>query len=540
MHRVDQAYQKIRQLVGFVQSGKITIQQAIASVSEQDIELVSLPSIKENIDDTFLLDRGMVISKGAASGRVIFSVENINKYSGPIILVKNSIINSDFGYLDKIQGLWLFQEDISSHAAIVIRVMGKPCVTLTKNEVSCSKKDYIKINNYIVREGDHITIDGFSGAVYSKNCVIAVPSTFEEYNVLMSWLDELNKMKIYANADLPNEVRKGYDFFADGIDVRTEHMFFEPERLNIFRQMLFSEDAVQKNNFLLQLTAYQANDFYELYQISKGKPITIRLLDPPLHEFLPANKEALIALANGLGLSVNKTKRIINNLREQNPMLGCRGARLLVLQPDIVRLQSAAMFSAAKKFIEQEKGSVYLKICIPMVSFIEEIDHIKQIIETTFAELFALTTHAQSKKFQYFFGIMVETPRISLLSDRLIGKIQFVSFGTNDLTALTFGFSRGDMYKRYFNFYKQKLIANFDPFFQLDNAVSSLVSLTIQNLKNSSSEIQFGLCGEQASEKETIKFCQKIGMTSLSCSPAKIPVVKLLVAKAKIEDTTEF
>lgn len=521
----EQAKNKLTFLIQEYKKGKIEIKKVVESVSLSDLSLLIVPSIKLNGNEEKITG-GKSIFNGAAVGRVCFSTDSIKKYSGPTILVKSRMRGDDLGNLSDVSGIWLLEEDTTSHAAIVIRVMNKPCVTMTNGVFHGNR---LIVAGTEIKEGDYVTIDGTNGNIYKGRLDVTKPQPFPEFDVFVSLLNKINKMRVYANADLPEEVKEAYKYGADGVDARTEHMFFAPDRLYIFRRLLFAQSSSFYKKDFENLMLAQFKDFLELFKLSNGAPITVRLLDPPPHEFLPETVKDEKGFADSLNISLGQARDLVKTFREQNPMLGFRGARLLICRPDIIRLQCNAMFQAAMEYLKKNKnGNVVLRVCVPMIDFVEEIDRIRSVVSESYSKIFEKVDPHCKERFVFLFGIMVETPRISILSRELKNRVDFVSFGTNDLTALTFGMSRGDMAERYFDFYKKELVEEVDPFVCLDKAVMELIKTTKNNLEE---RVWCGLCGEQAIDERSMLFCKNVGLNSISVAPSMIPIAKLIISK---------
>ncbi|MCM8818977.1 MAG: pyruvate, phosphate dikinase, partial [Candidatus Omnitrophica bacterium] len=527
--------------VDMVKEGLITKEEAIMRVEPSQIDQLLHPIIdpKAKVEP---VAKGLPASPGAASGKIVFTAdkaEEIGK-TEPVILVREETSPDDIHGMATAQGILTSRGGMTSHAAVVARGMGKPCVVGCGALQIDEEKGVMKIKDIELKEMDWITIDGGSGNVMVGKVPTIEAGITGEFETLMKWVDEFRKIGVRANADIPKDAKKAREFGAEGIGLcRTEHMFFAPERLPIVVEMIMSETEEERRKALDKLLPFQKEDFKGLFKEMKGYPVIIRTLDPPLHEFLPKREELMveIALMKERKESEEKIKekekilKRVEQLHEFNPMLGHRGCRLGITYPEITEMQARAIMEAACE-LAKEGETVIPEIMIPLVGNVEELRNQKEIVVRVAEEVM----NKYGIRIKYMVGTMIEVPRAALTADQIAKEADFFSFGTNDLTQMTLGFSRDDAGKFLF-FYIDKKILKDDPFMTLDQeGVGQLVKMGIEKGRQSNPNLEVGICGEHGGDPESVKFCHKIGMNYVSCSPYRIPIAKLAAAQAAIEE----
>ena len=518
---------KVLKLIEAVDKKAKTKSEALLEINEFDIEVLLKPSVIEGESATVAFI-GKPACTGAVSGVVCFEAHKLEEYRdkfGTVIWVTNHINNDDLCYLKYADAICAFKEDPSSHAIIVTRVNNVPCITLIDGAQLHANR--IEFTSGTIQEGAIITIDAFNGKVYASAQKVTSPDSKKLINTILSWSDENSKLSIHANADTAIEANAGLQFGAKGVDPRSEHMFFHPHSLKVFRKVILGRENVDKS--LEELKEIQRKDILQLMKTMGALPIKIRLLDPPLHEFLPEDSKQLKILATELNISTAELKKTIDTLQEDNPMMGHRGVRLLLTFPEILENQVLAIFEAA--YDESLKDvAVNPVIIIPMVVHESEVIAIKKVISKVQKTL----EQKYGRSISYKVGVMIETPRACIIADKIAPHVSYFSFGTNDLTGLTFAFSRGDVYKKFLKHYLDKSLLNNDPFSHLDTAVIRLMEMSVKKGRIANKNLRVGICGEQASEKNGVFACHLLGLNSISCSPHRIPVVRLFAAQAAI------
>ncbi|MFN7709545.1 MAG: putative PEP-binding protein [Holosporales bacterium] len=526
----QQAESRFAELFNAIETKHLSPDEAILKINEIDIEFMNKPSVPTDQQNLQLISKGEAITTGAASGRVYFNLKEAKealRRGENVILFREKLTNDDLAIFSQIAGVVSSKEDPSTHAAIVIKVLDKPFVThLTVTSLDDDGADF---NGIALKNGDEVTIDSFNACFYKGGTSLIQPVSTPAYKALMEKITQRCPLDLHGNSDTPEEAVIALHYGATGVEPRTEHMFFQPEKLALFRKVIFGRSGRHIEQSLEELVQLQAEDFYQLFKVVNGLPLVVRLLDPPLHEFVPTDEATLDELASGIGIARAELDAQLRHLHETNPMMGKRGARLLITRPDITKAQATAMFRAMKR-AQSEALSVNLKINIPMVSEVQEILFIKKIIQE------ACDAESKQQKPHYQVGIMIETPRAALLAAEIAPHVDFISYGTNDLTAQTFAFSRGDVYEKFLNTYFDLGILKADPFITLDEAVKKLITLSVQDLKKHNPKVHVGLCGEQGSNAESAVFLYETGLDSISCNPAAIPRIKLALAKKYIQN----
>ena len=524
----------IKIAVDMVHEGKINTNDALIRVEPESLNQLLHPTLDNNAKSDFLI-RGMPASPGAVSGKIVLESDDAVKLSAAgesVILVRLETSPEDIAGMHAASGILTSRGGMTSHAAVVARGMGRACIT-GANELRIDfENKIIFFGEKKLQSGTEITIDGSSGNVYLGQVPTVYPEMSESFVTLMKWADKLRRLKVRTNAETPNDAKTAIKFGAEGIGLcRTEHMFFDENRINVMRQMILAEDSNERENALDKLLPMQRKDFEDLFLIMKGLPVTIRLLDPPLHEFLPNNEKDMISLSTTTGISLEKIKEQSLKLHEANPMLGHRGCRLAVSYPEICEMQSKAIFEAAVNIQKKINQKVNVEIMIPLASTSKEIDVCKEIIDKVASTI----TIKMKEKIDYLVGTMIELPRAALCADQLASSADFFSFGTNDLTQTTFGISRDDI-GNFFNKYLEDGIFQNDPFISIDKeAVGSLLKIGIKKGKETNKFLKLGVCGEHGGDPNSIDFFEEIGLDYISASPFRIPIARLAAAQSIIK-----
>lgn len=533
--RTAQAAVKIA--VDMVEEGLIDEKEAILRIQPEQIEQLLHPTFDtEERKNAKVIAKGLAASPGAATGKVVFDAKTAEEWAEKgekVILVRPETSPEDVGGMNSAQGILTSRGGMTSHAAVVARGMGKPCIVgCEEMEVDEENKQF-KANGVVVKEGEWISIDGSTGEVMLGQLKTVVPEGLVGYvGKILEWADKFRKLGVRANADIPRDAEVARRFGAEGIGLcRTEHMFFEADRIPIVRRMIVAKTKEQRQEALDKLLPMQKEDFKGLFRIMKGLPVTIRLLDPPLHEFLPHEEEAIEQLAKDMGISVEELKETVESLKEFNPMLGHRGCRLAITYPEIAVMQTEAIILAAIELKKEEGIEVIPEIMLPLVGHINEMKYLKNIIVETVEKL--MKEHGVELK--YLVGTMIEVPRAALTADQIAEEAEFFSFGTNDLTQMTFGFSRDDAGK-FLKDYLDKNILPDDPFKKLDReGVGQLLKIAKEKALPVRPDIKLGICGEHGGEPSSIEFCHMVGLNYVSCSPFRVPVARLAAAQAAIK-----
>lgn len=508
---------KLKYLLYKYNKKQISESDLIKEIDQDDLYFLLKPSFPAEINHLEEVGRGIPVCKGASVGRVVFSTSSAMKsiaQGEETILFKNKLSNDDLSILNKLEGVICKNEDSSTHASIVIKVSDTPYIT----QVSTNGKN--------LQEGMIVSLDAFNGIIYEGPCDLITPKKTDNICKLMEIIDKECPIEIHANADTPSELKAALEYTATGADPRTEHMFLEPHKLRLFRKVIFIKDQAASKQALRELGKIQTEDFEKMFEAADGLPVVIRLLDPPLEEFIPKDAIHIQDLAKDIGTSEKDLVNEMQELHEENPMMGHRGIRLLITRPEILDLQILSMFKALKK-VENKGGKVNLLINIPMVIDPNEVTFVQQRIDII------KKNNSKFKDLKYKIGIMVETPRAVILASELAKNIDFISFGTNDLTGQTCAFSRGDIYSKFLNYYLEKKIIPENPFVTLDKAVKILIKKTVQDMKEINPQIKIGLCGEQGNDPESALFLYKVGLDSISCNLSSIPQIKLYLAQHK-------
>lgn len=533
--RTAQAAIKIA--VDLVDEGLISKNDALLRVDAKSLDQLLHPIFNtESLNNAKKIAEGLAASPGAATGKIYFSAKDVeDAYKNgekELILVRKETSPEDIEGMNVASGILTIHGGMTSHAAVVARGMGKCCVSgCTSLSINDIDRTLTTSNGDIFHEGDYISLDGSTGFVYGNKIETKEAEISGYFEKFMSWADSVRTLGVRVNADTPKDALTALKFGADGIGLcRTEHMFFEKERIFNFRKMIIANTKEEREKTLNDILPYQKDDFYKLMKVMDKKEVTIRLLDPPLHEFLPKTNKDINELANALKLEFSELKQRIESLKEFNPMMGYRGCRLSVSYPEITIMQTKAIIEAAVK-LEKEGIRANPEIMIPLIVDINELKYVKKLIKDTADKIIK----DNNSSVIYKIGTMIETPRACLIADLLAEKAEFFSFGTNDLTQLTYGFSRDDSPK-FLNSYYEKNILEQDPFASIDiQGVGSLVKNGVNLGKRVRNDISLGICGEHGGDPKTINFCQSIGLSYVSCSPYRIPISRLAAAQAAIK-----
>jgi len=528
--RSTQAALKIA--VDMAEGGLITREEAVRNINAGQLDQLLHPMLDPDAEKT-VLAKGLPASPGAASGELVFDADeavHLKAQGHTVILARIETSPEDVQGMHAAVGILTTRGGMTSHAAVVARGMGRPCVVGASSVVVDLERETLSAGGTLLHKGDVVTIDGSTGQIIKGRVPTREPELSEDFTNLMQWADGFRRMRIRANADTPADARQARAFGAEGIGLcRTEHMFFENGRILAMREMILAEDQEGRRRALAKLLPAQRQDFIELFEIMAGLPVTIRLLDPPLHEFLPHGEEIIGEVAASMGVSVTRLKRRVAALSEFNPMLGQRGARLLVSYPEIVEMQGRAIFEAAIEAGKALHERVIPEIMVPLVATKGELDLVKERI----AGVAHAVENERGTNVAYSVGTMVELPRACLMAGEIGQSAEFFSFGTNDLTQTTFGLSRDDA-GRFLGEYADKGIIQHDPFVTLDKAVGELMQIAAERGRQTHPDLKIGICGEHGGDPETIGFCEKIGLDYVSCSPYRVPIARLAAAQAAL------
>ena len=526
----------IKIAVDLYNEGMITKEEALLKVEPKQLDQLLHPTFdSEVLKSVTPIATGLAASPGAACGKIYFTAADATKHAKDgedVILVRLETSPEDIEGMNLARGVLTIRGGMTSHAAVVARGMGRCCVSgcgeLTVNE---DNKTLTTSEGVVFKEGDYISIDGSTGKVYGTQVKTVEPEISGDFETFMSWADEVRKLEVRTNADTKRDAHQAVKFGAEGIGLcRTEHMFFEKDRIFAIREMIVSDTKEQRLKALAKLLPMQRGDFEELFKEMNGYPVTIRFLDPPLHEFVPHTEEEIKDLAKDLGVTFEELKTKIESLHEFNPMMGHRGCRLSITFPEIAVMQTRAVIEAA---INVEKSGIKVKpeIMIPLVGDPKELKYVKNIVVETIEKVF----EEQNYKVEYMIGTMIEIPRAALLADEIAEDAEFFSFGTNDLTQMTYGFSRDDAGK-FLNDYYEKQIFESDPFARVDTkGVGQLIEIAVEKGKKTRPNIELGICGEHGGDPSSIEFCHNVGLTYVSCSPFRVPIARLAAAQAAIK-----
>ncbi|MBI2174281.1 MAG: pyruvate, phosphate dikinase, partial [Candidatus Omnitrophica bacterium] len=522
----------------FVKEGLISKEQALLRIDSAQIDQLLHPTIDPSAKPK-VIAKGLPASPGAAVGKVVFNarraVELTEENSQQVILVREETSPEDIEGMAAAQGILTARGGMTSHAAVVGRGMGKCCV-VGCNEITVQEEEgFFKAGDVTIKELELLTLNGTTGEVMLGEVPLVQPQLTDSFKQLLEWADNTRRLGVRANADTPKDARVARDFGAEGIGLcRTEHMFFGEERLPVVRRMILAKDSAARKAALEKLLPFQKQDFIDIFAVMKGLPVTVRLLDPPLHEFLPNTEEEQKRIAEQIGIEVQQIRETVNSLHEINPMLGHRGCRLGITYPEINEMQAQAIFEAACE-LSRDGVKMVPEIMIPLVGHPNEFRIAKQTID----EVARRTLSRYKTNLTYLVGTMIEVPRAAIVADIIAQEAEFFSFGTNDLTQMTFGFSRDDIGKFLPHYLKNDILPA-DPFAKLDQeGVGALIRIGIQRGRATRKHLKVGICGEHGGEPSSIDFCHRSGMDYVSCSPYRVPVARLAAAQAVLREKAQ-
>ena len=521
-----------------VDEGMRTEEEAVLMIDPRNLDTLLHPQFDAAaLKKATPAGKGLGASPGAACGKVVFTAEEaaiqgIGGKGEKVVLVRLETSPEDITGMKAAQGILTVRGGMTSHAAVVARGMGTCCVSGCGEIIMNEEKKEFTLAGKTYHEGDIISIDGTTGNIYDGAIPTVDATIAGEFGRVMEWADKYRKLGVRTNADTPKDTAKAIELGAEGIGLcRTEHMFFDEERIFNLRKMILSETVEDREKYLNLLIPYQKGDFKEMYKELQGRPMTVRYIDPPLHEFIPKTEAEMKQLADAMGITVEKVQTVCNDLHEFNPMMGHRGCRLAVTYPEIARMQTRALMEAAIEVQEEEGFEIIPEIMIPLVGEVKELKYVKDVVVETAEQVKA----EKNSTMEYHIGTMIEIPRAALTADKIAEEAEFFSFGTNDLTQMTFGFSRDDAGKFLNSYYETKIYEQ-DPFAKLDQTgVGQLVRMAAEKGKATRPNIKLGICGEHGGDPQSVEFCHEVGLTYVSCSPFRVPIARLAAAQAAIK-----
>ena len=520
-----------------VDEGKITPEEAVCRIEAKSLDQLLHPTF-----DPAALKAGEVIgsalpaSPGAAAGKVYFTADEAkaaHEAGNRVVLVRLETSPEDIEGMHAAEGILTVRGGMTSHAAVVARGMGTACVSGCGEIKVHEEEKYFELGGHTIKEGDYISLDGSTGKIYLGDIKTVEASVGGDFGRIMAWADQFRTLHVRTNADTPADTKNAVKLGAEGIGLcRTEHMFFDPERIPKIRKMILSDTVEAREEALNELIPFQKGDFKAMYEALEGRPMTVRYLDPPLHEFVPTDPEDIKALAEDMGLTPEQVKAKCDELHEFNPMMGHRGCRLAVTYPEIAKMQTRAVMEAAIEVKEEKGYDIVPEIMIPLVGEKKELKFVKDIVVETAEQV----KKEKGSDIQYHIGTMIDIPRAALTADAIAEEAEFFSFGTNDLTQMTFGFSRDDAGKFLDSYYKAKIYES-DPFARLDQTgVGQLVQMAAEKGRKTRPDIKLGICGEHGGDPSSIEFCHKVGLNYVSCSPYRVPIARLAAAQAALNN----
>ena len=522
-----------------VDEGMRTEEEAVLMIDPRNLDTLLHPQFDADaLKKATPAGKGLGASPGAACGKVVFTAEEaaiqgVGGKGEKVVLVRLETSPEDITGMKAAQGILTVRGGMTSHAAVVARGMGTCCVSGCGEIAMNEEKKEFTLAGKTYHEGDIISIDGTTGNIYDGAIPTVDATIAGEFGRVMEWADKYRTLGVRTNADTPKDTAKAIELGAEGIGLcRTEHMFFDEERIFNLRKMILSETVEDREKYLNLLIPYQKGDFKEMYKELQGRPMTVRYIDPPLHEFIPKTEAEMKQLADAMGITVEKVQTVCNDLHEFNPMMGHRGCRLAVTYPEIARMQTRALMEAAIEVQEEEGFEIIPEIMIPLVGEVKELKYVKDVVVETAEQVKA----EKNSTMEYHIGTMIEIPRAALTADKIAEEAEFFSFGTNDLTQMTFGFSRDDAGKFLNSYYETKIYEQ-DPFAKLDQTgVGQLVKMAAEKGKATRPNIKLGICGEHGGDPQSVEFCHEVGLTYVSCSPFRVPIARLAAAQAAIKE----
>ena len=523
-----------------VDEGMITPQEAVLRIEAKSLDQLLHPTFDpEALKNGQVIGQALPASPGAAAGKVYFNAEDAkeaHERGERVVLVRLETSPEDIEGMHAAEGILTVRGGMTSHAAVVARGMGTACISGCGDIVIDEEKKVFTLGGKTYHEGDYISLDGSTGKIYNGDIRTEDASISGNFGRIMAWADSMRRLKVRTNADTPADAANAVKLGAEGIGLcRTEHMFFEPERIPKIRRMILSKTVEEREKALADLIPYQKGDFKAIYEVMEGRPVTIRFLDPPLHEFVPTEEKEIEDLAKDMGLTVEEVKATCDDLHEFNPMMGHRGCRLSVTYPEIARMQTRAVIEAAIEVKEEKGYDIVPEIMVPLVGDKKELKFVKDVIVDTAEKVKA----EKGSDINYHIGTMIEIPRAALLANEIAEEAEFFSFGTNDLTQMTFGFSRDDAGKFLVDYYKSKIYES-DPFAKLDqNGVGQLIEMAAKKGRATRPNIKLGICGEHGGDPSSVEFCDRVGLDYVSCSPFRVPIARLAAAQAAIKNPRE-
>lgn len=527
----------LRIAVEMVEEGLITKEEAVLRIEPESLDQLLHPTFDDKaLKEAEELTSALPASPGAATGKVYFTAEDAKaaaENGEDVILVRKETSPEDIEGMYASNGILTSRGGMTSHAAVVARGMGKCCVAGCEAAKVDEEEKFFRVGQIYIREGDYISLDGSTGKVYKGSIATKAPELSGHFGQIMEWADEFRRLKVRTNADTPRDAQTAVQFGAEGIGLcRTEHMFFNEDRIPSVRRMILSKTVEQRKKYLNELMPMQKEDFIGIYKAMKELPVTVRLLDPPLHEFLPTELEDIKSLADDMGMTLEEMQVNIHGLEEFNPMLGHRGCRLAVTFPEIAEMQTRAIMEAAIEVSQSEGYNIVPEIMIPLIGMKEELAYVKDVVKATAEQVKA----EKESDIQYQIGTMMEIPRATLIADEIAELAEFFSFGTNDLTQMTYGFSRDDAGK-FITDYKEKNILPGDPFQSIDvNGIGKLVQNAVKLGRSVKSDLKCGVCGEHGGDPKSIHFFNQAGLNYVSCSPYRVPIARLAAAQAALSN----
>ena len=520
-----------------VDEGMISEKEAVLMIEPKSLDSLLHPQFDAAaLKNAKPVGQGLAASPGAACGQIVFTAEDATEWAQKghkVVLVRLETSPEDIEGMHYAQGILTVRGGMTSHAAVVARGMGTCCVSGCGAIKMDEANKQFELAGKVYKEGDWLAIDGSTGNIYGEAIPTAEATIAGEFGRIMAWADKYRELQVRTNADTPKDAKQAVNFGAEGIGLcRTEHMFFDPDRIAAIREMIVSETLEQREKALEKLEPMQQGDFEAIYEAMKGQPVTIRLLDPPLHEFLPTEPDDIKALAEEMNITVEHLESVIASLHEFNPMMGHRGCRLDVTYPEIAKMQTTAIIKAALAVRSRRPAwKIEPEIMVPLVGEAKELAYVKGVIDSVARRLIS----EAGSDMHYKVGTMIEIPRAALTADEIAKEAEFFSFGTNDLTQMTFGFSRDDAGKFLASYYDNKIYES-DPFSKLDQVgVGRLVKMAAELGRKTRPDIKLGICGEQGGDPSTVEFCHNVGLTYVSCSPFRVPIARLAAAQAAIK-----